>query len=109
MLVFMCVIYAASAVPGDRMPVVIHDKVAHTLQYFVLGILIALFFAGFQSASTRRRQRSSAMLGAVYAATDEIHQSWVPNRVPSVADFVFDLLGLLLAGLVIWLGVRSVK
>jgi VanZ family protein len=33
-------------------------------------------------------------LGIIFAASDEIHQLFVPGRFCSVADFLFDCIGL---------------
>lgn len=108
MLIYMCGIYAASAIPGHKIPPIINDKVAHTIEYFILGVLIALFFAGFTRATGPLAQTKVTFLGAAYAATDEIHQSFVPNRSPSFADFGCDVMGVVLAAFVIWLGVRNI-
>jgi VanZ family protein len=107
MLVYMCIIYAASAVPGEKIPVVINDKIAHTIEYFIFGILIALFVAGFVGARRAGHPFGTVLFGAFYAATDEFHQRFVPQRSPSFADFGCDLLGVSLAVLVIWVGVRA--
>lgn len=39
--------------------------------------------------------------GALFAAADEIHQAWVPNRVPSAIEWAVDLVGILLGLLVV--------
>lgn len=44
---------------------------------------------------------AAVALGAIYAATDEWHQSFVPRRVPDIRDFWFDVFGLSLGALAI--------
>lgn len=108
LLFFMCGIYAASALPGNRVPAIINDKLAHTIEYFVFGLLIALFMAGVTN-NHAVRYWSTVLFGAFYAATDEIHQSFVPKRDASFIDFGCDVLGLTLAVIVISLGIRNVR
>ncbi len=68
------------------------DKLAHLLAYAVFGALLAF--------GRRRAERPVAHLlllaiGALYAVSDEWHQSYVPGRVPDVADWLADLVGLI--------------
>ena len=69
----------------------IGDRVGHFVLFAVLGNALAW------GARRWRRHLSEVvllLLGVVFAATDEWHQSMVPPREPSVADFVADALGL---------------
>jgi VanZ family protein len=86
----------------------INDKVAHLLAYTVLGATLA--WGGRRTrahAGQRTPARTSTplaralasppvlvMLGALFAASDEWHQSFVPGRDPSVWDFTADVLGI---------------
>jgi VanZ family protein len=64
------------------------DKVAHFGAYAVLGLLLA------QGALTSRLAWGwPVLLGLAYAASDEIHQHFVPGRSPDVADWAADALG----------------
>lgn len=68
------------------------DKVAHFALYAVLGWLIgsALRRAG------RMRLRTllaAAVAVALFGMIDEVHQIWVPTRVPAVGDWLADVVG----------------
>ena len=67
------------------------DKVAHLVAYAIFGTLLA-----FGRGRTGRPIPHLLLLliGALYALSDEWHQSFVPGRVPDVADWAADLLGL---------------
>lgn len=87
----------------------IDDKVVHLCLYVVLGG--ALAWAWLRGA---KRMPHAAMIafGALYGASDEWHQSFVPNRTPSLGDWVADVAGVLLGyGLTIlavsWLARRA--
>lgn len=66
------------------------DKVAHFAAFMVLGLLLA------RAAIARRRPIAlPVLLGLAYAASDEIHQYFVPGRYPDAADWLADAIGVL--------------
>ncbi len=85
---------AAGLLPAHTMPdgVQVNDLVAHAVACFLLGALAYLAF-GY------RRAFFWALAGLVlYGGAIEVLQAFVPNRYPSLADFVADALGVALAG-----------
>lgn len=71
-------------------------KCAHFLEYFILGILL---FNGFKNIKRLKQTFGiSLLLGIIYAASDEIHQYYIPGRGPRIQDVMIDSLGVL-AGL----------
>lgn len=79
-------------------------KGAHLTEYAILTTLcFAMGTFGFQQPW--KSVLPFAVLGsAIFAVTDEIHQSFVPNRGASLVDVLIDITGALLAvGLIsIW-------
>ena len=77
-------------------------KSGHVAGYALLAI------CNWRGLEWKRDRRWLAWLLAVaYAATDELHQSFVPGRHPSVWDvMVFDNLGALLG---LWLAARVIQ
>lgn len=68
-------------------------KCAHASEYAVLGILLML--AGKNYLADRKRIVTiSGMIGVIYAASDEFHQSFVPGRACKITDVMIDSLGL---------------
>jgi VanZ like family len=59
-------------------------KVAHAGEYAVLGLLLLRALA---------RPWAAFLLGAAYAVTDEIHQTFVPGRAGSPVDVAIDAAG----------------
>jgi len=59
-------------------------KVAHAAEYAVLGFLL-LRAVG--------RETAALALGIAYAASDELHQHFVPGRQGSVLDVLLDSVG----------------
>lgn len=68
------------------------DKVAHFFLYAVLGWLVgsALRKAGWTRIGA---VVSAAAAVGLFALGDELHQAWVPTRVPAVEDWLADMAG----------------
>lgn len=67
-------------------------KGAHMAEYAVFGVLSFLFLAGYIKISGKS-YRLSLFIAAVYAATDEIHQLFVPGRAGRLSDVCIDTAG----------------
>jgi VanZ family protein len=98
-LAYAAVIFALSSQsrPLPFLPdeFLLHDKLLHALEYAVLG---ALLVPSLRLAGLRPRAAFvvAVLLGSLYGATDEIHQSFVPGRDAAVLDWVADTLGVAL-------------
>ncbi len=81
-------------------------KCAHLAEYAILALLLwrALRPAAKPKAREWRWSRAGLALAvaALYAATDEVHQSFVPSRQGSVWDVLLDTTGAALALLFLW-------
>ena len=67
-------------------------KAAHMTEYAILGLLSFAFYRGI--LKKEKRQFLAALLtAAVYAATDEFHQYFIPGRSAEVMDVCIDTLG----------------
>ena len=69
-------------------------KVAHLTEY---AVLYALFLR-----ATEKNWVLSLVMTMVYAASDEIHQSYVPGRTAAVYDLAFDFSGASISAYIIW-------
>jgi len=76
----------------------ISDKALHAAEYFVFGVL---WYGVFRSFGWSFRGwspgRMTWVFGALFAASDEIHQAFVPVRQCDFWDWVADVIGLALA------------
>ncbi len=89
-LLWAALIFALSSRPSlGQSPFGGADKLAHLGLYGVFGVLLGRA-GGLTGAS------SLALLacGLVYAASDELHQAWVPGRTPDAVDWMADAAGL---------------
>jgi len=78
-------------------------KLAHVSEYAILAVL--LYRACVHTALKGRRALSAGLVllfCAVYAATDEFHQSFVPSRTASLRDVMIDICGAMLAVILYW-------
>ena len=89
-------IFALSSVPSLSTELGTWDtilrKLAHVAEYAVLGGLLY---------RALRRPRLAVALAALYAVSDEVHQTFVEGRVGAPLDVGIDALGAV-AGVVLW-------
>ena len=77
-------------------------KAAHVTEYFILGLLVFRAFRGGSALSWSYRWAFLAIIVvALFAVSDELHQSFVRARGASVVDVGIDTAGGLLAQVVI--------
>ena len=67
-------------------------KLAHFSIYALVGVWIMSFMSTF-NIRLYKKWIISMLVGALYAASDEFHQSFVPGRGPSIIDVGIDSLG----------------
>jgi VanZ family protein len=85
-------------------------KAAHVTEYLILGFLVFRATRGGSAASWNWRWSFwSLAVVALWAALDELHQSFVPARTASMADVGIDIAGGFLAQTVIAIGYRYRK
>lgn len=67
-------------------------KMAHALEYLALSFSIALHLF---SCGVKRKKMFllSVLFSAIYAATDEFHQLFVPGRCGRITDIMIDTAG----------------
>lgn len=100
----MAVIFWRSAQPGeafvsDPLADMVVKKVGHFVGYAALGVALALAidWSRARSGNAAFLDRATLLgawaIAATYAATDELHQVFVPGRSPSIVDVGIDALG----------------
>jgi len=101
-LAYVSVIFILSAQPGLRPPFTFQnsDKLAHMLEYGVLGwLLVRALRATMPARSWVFTSMLALGLGLGIGAGDEYFQSFVPNRDSTVFDWLADGTGLTFAQL----------
>jgi len=92
-LLWASVIIVVSSLPGEEIPSVeleSADKIAHFLEYLVLGLLLIFGFRG----------RKILLWGASLGVLDELHQLFIPGRYCTPLDLAMNLVGLAASPLV---------
>ena len=97
-LSWMLLIITISSLPGEYIPnvhIIDLDKVAHFFEFFILGILLlrALLNSNL-NIGLAKIVILSIVIASGYAAIDEWHQQFIPDRIPNVFDFFADFTGL---------------
>lgn len=70
----------------------IWDKLLHTTEYAGLGLLFARAFLG-ERFRVLPAIVLAVLLTSAYGASDEFHQSFVPQRDSDVHDWIADTIG----------------
>jgi VanZ family protein len=100
-LAWAALIFALSSVPDLGTGLggwdLVLRKFAHAAEFAVLGALLV--------RATGRTGLAFA-IGALYAASDELHQSFVPGRLGSPFDVAIDAVGVAV-GILLWQSVRA--
>lgn len=69
-------------------------KLAHFSLYTVVGILMMSLMSTYNIEQIKRYGISLGV-GMIYAISDEIHQSFIPDRTPAVGDVFIDTCGVI--------------
>jgi VanZ family protein len=100
-LLWAAVIFTLSSIPSLATGLGTWDtilrKAAHVAEYAVLGGLLYRALG---------REPLALAAGIAYAATDELHQSFVRGRHGSPVDVAIDAIGIA-AGMLVWLRLRE--
>lgn len=78
-------------------------KCAHMAEYFALTCCVSFLFIHIKRSCFGRVRISAAIIGALYAMSDEIHQLFVPGRAGRVSDVLIDSVGIAIAFLFVTL------
>lgn len=82
-------------------------KCGHMTEYAILGVLLLLAFSAYTYSSWR--WEAAFIGGVMYAASDEIHQLFIPGRSGQITDVLIDSAGLLIGIMFIYLMHRCLK
>lgn len=97
-VVYMGLIFWASSMSSPPSPGAVNDKVLHLACYGGLaGLTLRATAGGRLAGVTWTAALLAWAIATVYGATDEFHQSFVPQRSVELADLVADAVGAALA------------
>ncbi len=83
-------------------------KSAHFAEYGMLGLLVWrwLYYEPLAAACRSRIYATALLICALYAASDEFHQLFVPGRQAAVHDVLLDTSGAAFGLLLLWIARR---
>jgi VanZ family protein len=74
------------------------DKILHLTAYFIFGILLQFaVVAQKPNLTLKKTYFAVAIIGILYALSDELHQHFVPGRMCDFWDVAADAIGILLS------------
>jgi VanZ family protein len=82
--------------------IIVVRKNAHIIEYAILAFLLWRFLRSFPPLRGKTKMCFAAVLlgCAMFAASDEFHQTFVRSRTPSVRDVCLDIAGVLIGLLI---------
>ncbi len=99
-LLYMVLIFAISSMEQPPLPMpefegLTIDKLYHFIEYAILGGLLARAFVKAKPAVVPPELvwYLAALFSILYGASDEWHQTFVPGRSATLADWVADVVG----------------
>jgi VanZ family protein len=98
----MAVIFALSSVPGSDVPGGF-GYWAHLVEYAILGAALAFALR----ATTWKSLAITIVLAALYALSDELHQTMVEGRHADPLDWLVDVAGAAVGGFAVSLIMRK--
>ena len=107
---YMALIFVVSSLEQPPLPMpefewLTIDKLYHFVEYAVLGGLLAIAFVKAKPAVVPSKLiwLVAMVLSILYGASDEWHQTFVPGRFATLADWVADVLGSIAGVLAVYL------
>jgi len=109
-LVVIFIVSSLPSIPDLKRISSYGDKIAHYGEFGILGFLIVrAVYYGNKHLSIGRALLFAFGIGLFFAAADEFHQIYTPDRIASFNDFAADCLGILSAQFVFWGFLRNKK
>lgn len=99
------IMHTVQQITGWAPPEVLVRKAAHFTLYFVLGVLLILTIRTSSVAATvvwRRAILAAILIAALYAISDELHQTLVGGRSGQVSDVLLDTIAAAVGVVVVW-------
>lgn len=113
-LLYMALIFGVSSMEQPPLPMpkfewLTIDKLYHFIEYAILGGLLAWAFvkAKPRVVPSQTIWVLAAVISILYGASDEWHQTFVPGRFATLADWVADALGSIAGVLGVYLYYRK--
>lgn len=106
-LLYLGVIFLISSIPNVDLGVKFVDKFAHIVEYGILGYLLMRAISSTKRLSLKTSFLFIILFILVYGVCDEMYQSFIPGRNPSLSDLIFDLIGGAFGGILFYRSSRN--
>ncbi len=105
-IIIALIIFGFSSMPGSAVEAVGFDW-SYLAHFGIFGLLSFTTYRAYYFSLKKRSAFKSVFIIFIflvlYAASDEWHQSFVPERDVSVLDFLTDVVGIVVGGLIyVW-------
>ncbi|MFQ5676395.1 MAG: VanZ family protein [bacterium] len=97
-ILYAALIFGLSALPSSAIPdlgISSGDLFMHFGEYTIFGYFLGMAAIQTSENANWKRVLLGLIIGSLYAASDEYHQSFVAGRVSEVSDFIADTVGVM--------------
>lgn len=105
----MIAIFIQSSYPSVDLPDLYINWTDKILHFIGFGILAILIIRSFRRLWVRYYMALTLLVAVLYAATDEIHQYFIPGRDATTGDWLADSSGILIFTLIYYFITRKYK
>ena len=109
-LLYMALIFVVSSMKQPPLPMpkfewLSIDKLYHFIEYAILSILLTIAFLNVPPKWFPKGWIwfTAAFISILYGASDEWHQTFVPGRLATIADWVADMFGSIAGVFIVYL------
>lgn len=98
-ILYALLIFFLSSLPSYPIPSIgieMEDLFLHFIEYSIFGFLLARAFIQSSNKISWKISLVIILIGILYAASDEFHQSFVEGRYSEFSDFLADSFGIFL-------------
>ncbi|MFH1737291.1 MAG: VanZ family protein [Actinomycetota bacterium] len=97
------VIFFFSSLPGSSVPSAVPDYIPHFVEFLIFaGLVSAALWATKKELPAGNLSLWAIIITGLYAASDELHQAFIPGRTPDIKDWAVDVLAAAVVAVVVY-------
>ena len=93
-LAYLVLTFILSGISSPTIPFNVDSNLLHYPEFAVFSfLLVRAIHSGKQGLPSASVAASAVILSALWGLSDEVHQAFIPERVPDVGDLAHDVIG----------------
>lgn len=97
------IIFFFSSLPGSSIHFAVPDYIPHFIEFLIFaGLVSAALWATKKELPAGNLSLWAIIITVLYAASDELHQAFIPGRTPDIKDWAVDVLAAAVVAVVVY-------